>query len=68
MDFKLREEDEFIKLGQLMKACNLVSSGSEAKIVINEGLVKVNDEICDMRGKKIHRGDVFFNEKEVNII
>ena len=56
MDFKLREEDEFIKLGQLMKACNLVSSGSEAKIVINEGLVKVNDEICDMRGKKIHRG------------
>ena len=69
MDFKLREEDEFIKLGQLMKACDLVSSGSEAKIVINEGLVKVNDEICEKKKKKIHRGDVvFFNEKEVNII
>ena len=69
MEFKLREEDEFIKLGQLMKACNLVSSGAEAKTVITEGLVKVNDDICDMRGKKIHRGDkVIFNEKEVNII
>lgn len=69
MDFKLREDDEFIKLGQLLKACSIVSSGSEAKTVINEGLVRVNDEICSMRGKKIKRGDkVFFNEKEVNII
>ena len=69
MDFKLREDDEFIKLGQLLKACSIVSSGSEAKTVINKGLVRVNDEICSMRGKKIKRGDkVFFNEKEVNII
>ena len=45
MDFKLREEDEFIKLGQLMKACDLVSSGSEAKIVINEETAKDSQPI-----------------------
>ena len=69
MKFKLRDEDEYIKLGQLLKACNLVSSGSEAKIVINDGLVKVNNDVCDMRGKKIYRGDIVeFENKEVNII
>ena len=69
MEFELRKEDSFIKLGQLLKACNIVSSGSEAKTVIINGLVKVNDEICNMRGKKIFRGDrVFFDNKEVKII
>lgn len=69
MKFKLRDEDEYIKLGQLLKVCNLVSSGSEAKIVINDGLVKVNNDVCDMRGKKIYRGDIVeFENKEVNII
>ena len=69
MDFKLRENDEFIKLGQLLKACNLVSSGVEAKIFINDGHVKVNNETCSMRGKKIYREDkVLFNDKEVNVI
>lgn len=69
MDFSLRKEDCFIKLGQLLKACNFVSSGSEAKTVIINNMVKVNNEICNMRGKKIYRGDiVFFNDKEVNIV
>ena len=68
-NFIIREGEEFKKLGQLLKVCNMVSSGAEAKTVINEGLVKVNGEVCEMRGKKIHRGDkVIFNEKEVNII
>lgn len=53
---KLR--DEFIKLGQALKAANLVSDGIEAKIVINEGQVKVNDEVCTMRGKKLYDGDI----------
>ena len=53
---KLR--DEFIKLGQAIKAANLVSDGVEAKIVINDGMVKVNGEVCTMRGKKLYGGDL----------
>ena len=46
-EIKLR--DEFIKLGQAIKAANLVESGAEAKEVIQEGYVKVNGEVKDMR-------------------
>ena len=49
---KLVLREEFIKLGQALKACNAVSSGAEAKIVIAEGLVMVNDEVCTMRGRR----------------
>ena len=49
---------EFIKLQDLLKFANLVSTGGEAKIIIQEGEVKVNGEICTMRGKKIRPGDV----------
>lgn len=48
---------EFIKLDQLMKFANLVQSGGEAKMLIAQGLVLVNDEICTQRGKKIRSGD-----------
>ena len=51
-------KDEFIKLGQLLKATGLVGSGVDAKIVIQEGMVKVNGKTCLMRGKKIVSGDV----------
>ena len=54
-EIKLR--DEFIKLGQAIKAANLVESGAEAKEVIQEGYVKVNGEVCTMRGKKLYKGD-----------
>lgn len=48
--------DDFIKLGQLLKLADLVSSGVEAKIVIQNGEVKVNGEVDTRRGKKfIHR-------------
>ena len=57
MEFKLRENEEFIKLGQLLKAANLVSSGIEAKIVIQNGEVKVNGEVDLRRGKKVVVGD-----------
>ncbi|SFL22900.1 ribosome-associated protein [Lachnospiraceae bacterium KH1T2] len=68
-EFKLRETDEFIKLGQLLKACDLVSSGVEAKIVILDGNVYVNGEVCLMRGKKIHPGDIVkLNENEIKVI
>jgi ribosome-associated protein len=49
---------EFIKLQDLLKFANLVCTGGEAKIIIQEGEVKVNGEVCTMRGKKIRPGDV----------
>ena len=48
---------EYIKLGQLMKAANLISNGSDAKFEIQDGLVKVNGVVATERGKKIHSGD-----------
>ena len=49
---------EFIKLDAFLKFASAVCSGGEAKIVISEGMVKVNGEVCTMRGKKIRPGDV----------
>lgn len=69
MEFNLRKNDEYIKLGQLLKACSLVNSGADSKRVIQEGSVKVNDEVCLMRGKKIYKGDnIIYKDKEVNVI
>ena len=48
---------EFIKLDSLLKFAALVGTGGEAKVVISEGMVKVNGEVCTMRGKKIYPGD-----------
>ena len=48
---------EFIKLDALLKFTNLVSSGGEAKILIADGQVLVNNEICTQRGKKLRSGD-----------
>ena len=53
---KLR--DEYIKLGQALKAAGLVETGVDAKYAIEDGLVKVNDEVATQRGKKLHAGDV----------
>ena len=50
--------DEFIKLGQALKAAGLVESGVEAKEVIQDGLVKVNGEVDTRRGKKLYDGDI----------
>ena len=51
-------QGDFIKLDALMKFASLVASGGEAKMAIADGLVSVNGEVCTMRGKKIHPGDV----------
>ena len=53
---KLR--DEFIELGQALKAAGLVESGVDAKLVILDGQVKVNGAVELQRGKKLHAGDV----------
>lgn len=60
----IREQDEFIKLGQALKKADLVSSGVEAKIVIQDGQVTVNGETVLQRGKKLHDGDVFSYDGE----
>ena len=52
-------ETEFIKLQDAMKFANIVYSGGEAKVLIQEGQVQVNGEVCTMRGKKLHSGDTF---------
>lgn len=64
---KLR--DEFIKLGQALKAANLVKDGVEAKLVIQDGLVKVNNEVDTRRGRKLYDGDIVsFEGQEIKIV
>jgi ribosome-associated protein len=48
---------EYIKLDALLKYAALVPSGGEAKMIVAEGLVRVNGEVCTMRGKKLRAGD-----------
>ena len=54
---KIILRDEFIKLGQALKAVGLVESGVDAKFVIQDGLVKVNGQTEIQRGKKLYAGD-----------
>ena len=64
---KLR--DEFIKLGQALKAVGYVESGVEAKDVIQEGLVLVNGDIDTRRGRKLYDGDIVtFDGQEIKIV
>lgn len=56
--------DEFIKLGQALKAAGFVDSGVEAKEVIQEGLVLVNGEVDSRRGRKLYEGDVVSFENQ----
>ena len=66
--YEIKLRDEYIKLGQALKAAGLVSSGVEAKEVIQEGLVKVNGETDTRRGKKLNGGDVVsYNGEEIKI-
>jgi ribosome-associated protein len=51
-------KEEYIKLGQALKAAGLVDSGVEAKIVITGGEVKVNGEVDERRGRKLYDGDM----------
>ncbi|MBO6133439.1 MAG: RNA-binding S4 domain-containing protein [Lachnospiraceae bacterium] len=68
IEFSLREGDEYIKLGQLLKASDLAESGTAAKELIQSEKVYVNGQVCTMRGKKIKRGDeVSFGESKVKV-
>ncbi len=54
-DFILK--GDYIRLDDLLKNVGVVNTGGHAKIIIQEGEVKVNGEVCTMRGKKLRQGD-----------
>lgn len=60
---------EFIKLDALLKFASMAGSGGEAKMLIQDGQVTVNGEVCTMRGKKIRVGDkvAIIGESEVEV-
>ena len=61
-EIKLR--DDYIKLGQALKAANLAESGVMAKLMIQDGLVSANGEVETRRGKKLVDGDIVSFEGE----
>lgn len=65
---KIKLNEEFIKLGQALKAAGLVESGVDAKFAIQDGLVKVNGVVETQRGKKLFGGEIIsFEGQEVMI-
>ncbi len=56
---------EFIRLDAALKLCGAVGTGGQAKMVILDGLVKVNGEKCEQRGKKLHENDSFEFDKVI---
>lgn len=65
----IREDEEFIKLGQALKKASVVGSGVEAKIVIQDGLVELNGEVEVKRGKKLYDGDIVsYNGETIKIV
>lgn len=65
---KLREGEEYIKLGQALKAAGLVETGLDAKEYIQQGLVMVDGEIETRRGRKLYDGaEVIFDDEKISI-
>lgn len=66
---KIRETDEFIKLGQALKKAGLVETGVDAKFFIQDGQVTLNGRTELRRGKKLYNGDVVcFNGETIQIV
>lgn len=55
---KIKIDTEIIKLDSFLKWAAIASSGSEAKFLIQEEMVKVNNDVCTQRGKKLKVGDI----------
>lgn len=67
--YEIKLRDDYIKLGQALKAVGLVGSGVDAKIVIQNGHVKVNGNTELQRGKKLYDNDMIsYNGEEIKII
>lgn len=65
---KINLRDDFIKLGQALKFAGLVENGVDAKFAIQDGLVKVNGEVEERRGRKLYDGDIVeFEGKQIKI-
>ena len=65
---EIRIRDEFIKLGQALKLAGVVEDGVEAKFAIQDGLIRVNGEVEERRGRKVYEGDVIsFNGDEIKV-
>lgn len=68
-EIRIREGEEFIRLGQALKKAGLVDSGVDAKLVILDGLVNVNGEAELQRGKKLYGGEIIsFQGEQVKIV
>ena len=66
--FQLRAGEEFIRLGQVLKATGLVENGGEAKEISQDGLVSVNGTIETRRGRKLYKGDIAsYDGREVQV-
>ena len=66
---KITIKDEFIKLGQALKLAGVVEDGVEAKYAIQDGLVQVNGEVDNRRGRKVYEGDVItFENQEIVVV
>lgn len=55
---KINVAPPFIKLEQFLKFANIAETGGMAKLMINDGIVTVNGEVCTMRGKKLYNNDM----------
>lgn len=66
---KTKITTEFIKLDSLLKFSGIALTGSEAKEMIKDGIILVNNEICTMRGKKIYPGDIItFQNNNIEVL
>ena len=66
---KIKIKEDFIRLDALLKYASFTQTGGHSKIVIQNGEVRVNGEICLQRGKKIHIGDtVEFENKGIEVV
>ncbi len=65
---EIRIHTEFIRLQDLLKFSGAVETGGDAKLIIQEGRVKVNGEACTMRGKKLRPGDEACIDGELELV
>lgn len=68
---RIKISTEYIKLDQIMKLSGMAASGAQAKEMIQDEIVFVNDEVCTMRGKKLRPGDrvrIEFEDADVLLI
>ena len=66
---QLKIDTDFIRLDAALKLANIVVTGGQAKMIIGDGQIKIDGEVCIMRGKKLRSGDSFeFDRKIYEII